>query len=95
MKADDLKARIFAAAGLIPPEPQGPRPGTPCLYRGGEVLWVDRGIPDLPAPAGSLELYLLLNKEELDRAQDQFNQRMADCIYQNINTSEGDQSIHV
>jgi hypothetical protein len=48
----------------------------------------NRNIPELPAPAGSLELYCILNANELRRFRDKADQAFADCIYKNIATSE-------
>ena len=39
---------------------------------------------DLPAPAGSLELYTLLNAEECARFRQHCNQRFADAIYRHL-----------
>lgn len=53
MKVEDFRASIIAAAALMPPKPRGPKPGTPCLYRGGEILWFaepDPWSPILPVP---------------------------------------------
>ena len=57
MKVEDIRASIIAAAALLPPKPRGPKPGTTCLYRGGEVLWFDEPgpwSPILPAPAAEV-----------------------------------------
>lgn len=41
---------------------------------------------DLPAPAGSLELYTLLNAEECARFRQHCNQRFADAIYRHLHS---------
>ena len=48
----------------------------------------NKNIPELPAPAGSLELYCLLNADELRRFRVKADQAFADCIYKNISISE-------
>lgn len=50
----------------------------------------NKNIPDLPAPAGSLELYCILNAEELRRFRAQTDQAFVDCIYKDQPTREGD-----
>ena len=57
MKVEDFRASIIAAVALMPPKPRGPKPGTPCLYRGGEILWFaepDPWPPILPVPGAEV-----------------------------------------
>jgi hypothetical protein len=57
VKVEDFRASIIAAAALLPPEPRAPKPGTTCLYRGGEVLWwaePDPWSPILPVPGAEV-----------------------------------------
>ena len=46
ISSDDLVKQLTDAERLIPPTPPGPRPGQACLYKGGEVFYVDPAFGD-------------------------------------------------
>ena len=46
ISSDDLAKQLADAERLIPPTPPGPRPGQACLYKGGEVFYVDPAFGD-------------------------------------------------
>jgi hypothetical protein len=43
---EEFLRQLADAERLIPPIPPGPRPGQACLYKGGEVFYVDPVVLD-------------------------------------------------
>ena len=46
ISSDDLVKQLADAERLIPSTPPGPRPGQACLYKGGDVFYVDPAFGD-------------------------------------------------
>jgi hypothetical protein len=50
-------------------------------HRATDRQWV---VPELPAPAGSLELYRLFNHEEMKQERKRWDKMLAKAIYRNL-----------
>lgn len=74
ISSDELSRQLAGAAWLIPPMPPGPRPGDACLYKGGEVFYVD------PAVLDRLESGLPISKKEVGKANQDLIALASDCI---------------
>jgi hypothetical protein len=71
---DELLRQLADAAPLILPMPPGPRPGQACLYKGGEVFYVD------PAFLDRLESGSPISTKEVGKVNHDLIALASDCI---------------